>query len=117
MWVPWVPTPLPPPPTAFPGYAAVRRAVLYGRRGRKAHLRAIFDVVSFAKAKVTQVVGRRPFAGSAHLRRQGQVGEMVRQGAQAIYDVVEGPIRRTALEVVVQRLMKEREEKRITEWF
>lgn len=115
MWVPWVPTP--PPPTGFPGYAAVRRAVLYGRRGHKAHLRAIFDVVSFAKAKVTQVVGRRPFAGSAHLRRQGQVGEMVRQGAQAIYDVVEGPIRRTALEVVVQRLMKEREEKRITEWF
>lgn len=107
----------PPTPTAVPGYAAVCRAVLYGCRGRKAHLRAIFDVVSFAKAKVTQVVGRRPFAGSARLRGQGQVGEMVRQGAQAIYDVVEGPIRRGALEVVVQRLMKEGEEKKITEWF
>lgn len=108
MRVPRAPTPHPP---AVPGYAAVCRAVLYGRRGRKAHLRAIFDVVSLAKAKVTQVVGRRPFAGSARLRGQGEVGEMVRQGAQAIYDVVEGPIRRGALEVVVQHLMKEGEEK------
>lgn len=49
--------------------------------------------MSFVEAKVAQVVGRRPFAGPVRLRGHGQVGEMVRQGAQAIYDVVKGPIR------------------------
>lgn len=66
---------------------------LWTPRGRKAHLRTVFYVVSFVEAKVTQVVGRRPFAGSARLRGQGQVREMVRQGAQAIYDVVKRPVR------------------------
>lgn len=81
--------------------------MLYGHQGREAHLRAVFDVVSFVEAEVTKVVGRRPFAGSARLWGQGQVGEMVRQGAQAICDVVEGAVRRGALEeVVVQRLRK-----------
>lgn len=99
------------PPTAVPGYAAVCGAVLYGRRGREAHLRAVFDVVSFVEAEVTKVVGRRPFAGSARLWGQGQVGEMVRQGAQAVCDVVEGAVRRGALEeVVVQHLMKAEED-------
>lgn len=82
---------------------------LWTPRGRKAHLRTVFYVVSFVEAKVTQVVGRRPFAGSARLRGQGQVGEMVRQGAQAIYDVVKRPVRWGALEeIVVQRLMEKK---------
>lgn len=77
--------------------------------GREAHLRTVLDVVSFVEAKVTQVVGRRPFAGSARLRGQGQVGEMVRQGAQAFYDVVKGPVRWRALkQIVVQCLMEKK---------
>lgn len=78
-------------PTAVPAYAAVCGAVLYGHG--EAHLRTVFDVVAFVEAKVTQVVGRRPFAGSARLRGQGQVREVVGQGGQAIYDVVKGPVR------------------------
>lgn len=86
MWVSWW------APTAVPGYAAVCGAVLSGHGGgREAHLRTVFDVMTFVEAKVTQVVGRWPFAGSARLRGQGQVGEMVRQGGQAIYDVGKGP--------------------------
>lgn len=60
----WVPRTA---PTAVPGYGDV----LYGHRGREAHLRAVFDVVSFVEAEVTKVVGRRPFAGSARLWGQG----------------------------------------------
>lgn len=85
--------------------------MLYGHQGREAHLRAVFDVVSFVEAEVTKVVGRRPFAGSARLWRQGQVGEMVRQGAQAICDVVEGAVRRGALEEVVVQCLRKGEEK------
>lgn len=95
--------------TAVPGYAACLRGCLWTPRGREAHLRTVFDVVSFVEAEVTQVVGRRPFAGSARLRGQGQVVEVVRQGAQAIHDVVKGPVRRGALEeIVVQRLMEKK---------
>lgn len=85
--------------------------MLYGHQGREAHLRAIFDVVSFVEAEVTKVVRRRPFAGSARLWGQGQVGEMVRQGAQAICDVVEGAVRRGALEEVVVQCLRKGEEK------
>lgn len=85
--------------------------MLYGHRGREAHLRAVFDVVSFVEAEVTKVVWRRPFAGSACLWGQGQVGEVVRQGAQAIRDVVEGAVRRGALEEVVVQCLREGEEK------
>lgn len=100
----WVPRTA---PTAVPGYGDV----LYGHQGREAHLRAVFDVVSFVEAEVTKVVGRRPFAGSARLWGQGQVGEMVRQGAQAFCDVVEGAVRRGALEEVVVQCLRKGEEK------
>ncbi len=75
-----------------------------------AHLRAVFDVVSFVEAKVAQVVGRWPFAGFACFGGQGEVREMVRQRAQAVHDVVEGPIGRGALvEIVVQGLSENRQ--------
>ena len=82
---------------------------------RRAHLRAVFDVVSFVEAQVAQVVGRRPFAGFARLGGQGEVREMVRQGAQAIHDVVEGPIGRggALVEVVVQSLSEREKKKKV----
>lgn len=58
-----------------------------------AHLRAVFDVVSFVEAKVAQVIGRRPFAGLSRLRGQGEVREVIRQAAEAVHDIVEGPVR------------------------
>lgn len=88
IWVPWTP-----PHSCSRLRCCLWSCALWTPRGREAHLRTVFDVVSFVEAKVAQVVGRRPFAGSARLRGHGQVGEMVRQGAQAIYDVVKGPVR------------------------
>lgn len=71
------------------------------------HLRAVFDVVSLIKAKVAQVVGRRPFAGFVCLRGKGEVWEMVSQGAQAVHDIVEGLAGwRTLVEIVVQGLFE-----------
>lgn len=46
---------------------------LMGRITDVAHLRAVFDVVAFVEAKVTQVVWRWPFAGFACLGGQGEV--------------------------------------------
>lgn len=67
----------------------------------------------FVEAEVTQVVGRRPLAGSAARLGggQGQVGEMVGQGAQALHDVVEGPIRRGSLQEVVVQCLDEKKNK------
>lgn len=70
-----------------------------------AHLGAVLDVVAFVEAEVAQVVRWRSFAGFAGLRGQAEVWEMVRQSAQAVHDVVEGPVGRWDLvEVVVQGL-------------
>lgn len=74
-----------------------------------AHLRAVFDVVSFVEAKVAQVVWRRPFAGFACLWGQRKVWEMVRQRAQTVHDIVEGPVGWGALvEIVVQGLSEKK---------
>lgn len=71
-----------------------------------AHLRAVFDVVSFVEAKMAQVVGWWPFAGLACLRGQGEVWEMVRQRAEALHNIVERAVWRGALvEIIVQGLV------------
>lgn len=61
------------------------------------YLGAVLDVVSFVEAQVTQVVGWGPLAGLAGLRGEGQVREVLGEGAEAIGDVVEGAIGRGAL--------------------
>lgn len=66
-------------------------------------LRAVLDVVSFVEAQVTQVGGRRPFAGFA-VNRKTEVGEMVRQvldaaergGAQGLAVALKGVRRNVA---------------------
>lgn len=60
-------------------------------------LGAVLDVVSFVETQVAQVVGRGPLAGLPGLRGQGQVGEVLGEGAEAVGDVVEGAVGRGAL--------------------
>lgn len=60
---------------------------------RPPYLGAVLDVVAFVKAQVAQVVGWGPLARLAALRREGQVGEVLGEGAEAICDVVEGAVR------------------------
>ena len=48
--------------------------------------------MSFVEAQVAQVVGWGPLAGLAGLGGQGQVGEMLREGAEAVGNVVEGAV-------------------------
>lgn len=66
-------------------------------RARLPYLGAVLDVVSFVETKVAQVVGRGPLAGLPGLGGQGQVGEVLREGAEAVGDVVEGAVGRGAL--------------------
>ena len=56
------------------------------------YLGAVLDVVSFVEAQVAQVVGWGPLAGLAGLRGEGQVREMLGEGAEAVGDVIEGAV-------------------------
>lgn len=61
--------------------------------------------MSFVEAQVTQVVGWGPLAGLPGLGGEGQVREVLREGAEAIGDVVEGAVGRGALvHAAAQRL-------------
>ena len=71
--------------TGQPGPRAAARA-------RLPYLGAVLDVVSFVEAQVAQVVGWGPLAGLAGLGGEGQVGEMLGEGAEAVRDVVEGAV-------------------------
>lgn len=83
------------------------------RVGHVAHLRAVFDVVAFVEAQVTQVVRRRPLAGFSRLSRQGQVRKVVGQGAQAVHDVGEGVAGRGALVELIGRGLLEGKERKV----
>lgn len=72
---------------------------------RLPYLGAVLDVVSFVEAQVAQVVGRGPLAGLPGLRGEGQVREVLGEGAEAISDVVEGAVGRgTLVHTAAQRL-------------
>lgn len=72
---------------------------------RLPYLGAVLDVVSFVEAQVAQVVGRGPLAGLSGLGGEGQVREVLGEGAEAVGDVVEGAIGRGALvHAAAQRL-------------
>ena len=61
--------------------------------------------MSFVEAQVAQVVGWGPLAGLAGLRGEGQVREVLCEGAEAVGDVVEGAIGRgTLVHAAAQRL-------------
>lgn len=75
------------------------------QRRRLPYLGTVLDVVSFVEAQVAQVVGGGPLAGLAGLRGEGQVREVLGEGAEAIGDVVEGAVGRGALvHAAAQRL-------------
>lgn len=79
-----------------------------------AYLWAVFDVVAFVEAKVTQVVGRRHLVGFASVSRQGQVRKVISQGAEAVHDVCEGAAGGRALvQLMGKGLLEAKEERKI----